>query len=852
MLGTSNLANILVNGNLDVLGTSNLANVLTNGNLDVLGMSNLANVLVNGNLDVLGMSNLANVIVNGNLDVLGISNLANVGIAGNLNVLGMSNLGNVDIGNLVVNGIAGVYGDSGIGGNLDVIGYISGANLLSSGISNLTEVGISANLDVLGMTTMANLSAGNLVVLELSNLANVGVSGNLDVLGISNLGNVDIGNLSVYGLTILYGELGVVGNLGILGSIAGNNTEFGNLVIREEGKIEFRDTTTYIQSGIAGNLDIWATDGNVNITANHDIVLTANAPSTIRLVGPGNAPIASFNVDAGGNAFMSFGGTSGEAGYGIKADASGNVLIKSSGADWGSIGNTQISIAGRTVALGGSNTIGFENLDGTINADTQITMGTIQNDKLANSGITIAGQPVSLGGTASIGFSDLTGNIAATQIDPSSITNDQLSGFISNDKLTNSGITIAGQNVSLGGTANIGFSDLTGNIAATQIDPSSITNDQLAGFISNDKLINSSLTIAGQNVSLGGTASIGFSDLTGNISATQIDPASITNDQLAGSITNAKLSNSNIVIGGQTINLGGSGSLAFSNITGNISATQIDPNSITNTQLAGSITNAKLSNSNIVIGGQTINLGGSGSLAFSDLTGNIAASQISPLTITNAQLAGSITNSKLVNSNIVIGGQTINLGGSGNIGMSNLSDVSNSDILDGSLLRWDSTALLYYRRRTQYYSYAAYGQLASYSSATQKAILLSSTWSSRTEDTIYFYPAAKFTINGTTGSIGGFDSNKVYKIEFHISQNSNNISTTMSWRARIFGGTTSAGTKVRDVSIGSVTDDRAPSLHCVVIIGGYTSYYFDYGITAGTYSTTVSPDCQISISFNEI
>ena len=476
-----------------------------------------------------------------------------------------------------------------------------------------------------------------------------------------------------------------------------------------------------VNAAANSNLDIRSTTGNVNITANGDIILTSNSPSTIKLVGPGNSPMVSISQDAGGNTFMSFGSTTGEAGYGIKADATGNVLIKSQGAaGWAGVSNTQISIAGRTVELGGSNTIGFDNL--------------------------------------------------------------------------------------------------TGNIAATQISPTSITNAQL---------VNSNVIVAGKTVALGSSATIGFSDLsTGNIAATQISPATITNTQLV---------NSNIVIGGQTINLGGSGSLEFSNITGSLN---------TGTQIVnGNIANAKLANSNIVIGGQTINLGGSGSLEFSNITGSLN---------TGTQIVnGNIANAKLANSNIVIGGQTINLGSAGSLVLSNISDVSSSDALDGSLLRWDSTALLYYRRRTQYYSYAAYGQLASYSSATQKAILLNSTWASRTVDTTYSYPAAKFTISGT-GSIGGFDSNKVYKIEFHISQNSNNISTTMSWRARIFGGTTSAGTVVRDVSIGSVTDDRAPSLHCVVIIGGYTSYYFDYGITAGTYSTTVSPDCQISISFNEI
>ena len=190
---------------------------------------------------------------------------------------------------------------------------------------------------------------------------------------------------------------------------------------------------------------------------------------------------------------------------------------------------------------------------------------------------------------------------------------------------------------------------------------------------------------------MGVPGNINFSDLTGNIAATQIDPTSITNDQLAGSISNEKLSNSNVIVAGKTINLGSSATIGFSDLTGNIAATQIDSASITNSQLAGSITNSKLANSNIVIGGQTINLGGSGSLAFSNITGNIAATQIDSASITNSQLAGSITNSKLVNSNIVIGNQTINLGGSGNIGLSNLSGVSiTGSPSNGSILKYNA------------------------------------------------------------------------------------------------------------------------------------------------------------------
>ena len=85
-----------------------------------------------------------------------------------------------------------------------------------------------------------------------------------------------------------------------------------------------------------------------------------------------------------------------------------------------------------------------------------------------------------------------------------------------------------------------------------------------------------------------------------------------------------------------------------------------------------------------MIGGQTINLGGSGDLAFSNITGNLN-------TVTQI-VNGNIANAKLANSNIVIGGQTINLGGSGNIRLSNLSDVSISGaVSNNSILKYNSS-----------------------------------------------------------------------------------------------------------------------------------------------------------------
>ena len=81
-----------------------------------------------------------------------------------------------------------------------------------------------------------------------------------------------------------------------------------------------------------------------------------------------------------------------------------------------------------------------------------------------------------------------------------------------------------------------------------------------------------------------------------------IAAGAVDNDMLAGSIANAKLANSSIVVGGVTLNLGDTDATPAFDLT---DATNYPTSSltgtITNTQLAGSIANAKLANSKIVV-----------------------------------------------------------------------------------------------------------------------------------------------------------------------------------------------------------------------------------------------------------
>ena len=153
----------------------------------------------------------------------------------------------------------------------------------------------------------------------------------------------------------------------------------------------------------------------------------------------------------------------------------------------------------------------------------------------------------------------------------------------------------AGHFLKTDGSGQLGFSAV-----ATSTLTGTITNDQLAGSIANGKLSNSAVTVtAGDGLSGGGSVALGAtvslavgvddSSIETNSDALRVKAGGITNTMLAGSIANGKLANDGITIGDTDTSLGGTITALSGLTTASIDNITLDGNSITTTNSNGDL-----------------------------------------------------------------------------------------------------------------------------------------------------------------------------------------------------------------------------------------------------------------------
>ena len=344
------------------------------------------------------------------------------------------------------------------------------ASVAGAGLAGGAGSALSVDLDELSAAAVDN-SADSIVFIDASDNSSKKES-------IADL----VAGMDGTGLTATNGVLAVdaaqsqITSLGTLTALTVDNIAMNGAVI---GHTSDTDLIT-LSSGVvtvAGELDATSLD----ISGNADIDGTLEADA-ITIGGESMAEVIADTVGA-------MVGSNTETGINVTFDDSDNTLDFVIGA-----GVIRDSMLNDDVATG---------LAG---AGTTATSGVL--NVIGGDGITVNADEVEAAvDDSSIELSATNGS-GVLQVKASGITNAMLNGSIANDKLANSSVSLGGVSVALGGTdATPAFDlqDATGY--ATTALVGTITNAQLAGSIANDKLANSSITVGGQAVALGGTIS---------------------------------------------------------------------------------------------------------------------------------------------------------------------------------------------------------------------------------------------------------------------------------------------------------------------------------------------------------
>jgi FtsZ-binding cell division protein ZapB len=327
---------------------------------------------------------------------------------------------------------------------------------------------------------------------------------------------------------------------------------------------------------------------------------------------------------------------------------------------------------------------------------------------LASDSVTVAGNSVSLGGSTDISHADLS-SISADQHHAKD--HDHTEGDVSavpNNGLANSSVTVAGNSVSLGGSAGISHADLSsigssdhhtrpsaGNALAdnsntfdveeSSIDHNNLTNSGQADAHHTRPSAGSGLAESSNTFAVSPSAFAGTylsDDGSGNLT---VDAGNGLEDDDSGNLQAAlgnalgfdgsnriAVTTDSVTVAGNSVSLGGSTGISHADL-GSVSADQHHAKDHEHTESGVStVPNAGLTNSSLSVAGNSVSLGGSTGVDYVDL-GDTGSS----FPIPNADLANS--------SVTVTSGDGLKNGGSASLGSSTTLDVEPSDFAGSAL-----------------------------------------------------------------------------------------------------------------------------------------------------------------------
>ena len=306
--------------------------------------------------------------------------------------------------------------------------------------------------------------------------------------------------------------------------------------------------------------------------------------------------------------------------------------------------------------------------------DPVITLGGaltgVANSQLVNDDVSFGGVTVALGGadaTPAFDLSDATNYPTSALV--GTITNTQLAGSIANNKLVNDGITIAGNDISLGGSITAAtILAGTGVVSGSDAVPNPLADGNGIADFSYDggtAGILVAVEVDGSTLTVGATG-VKVSD--DGITAAQIADDAVRTAAIAdGDVTNVKLANDSVTIGSTEVDLGATAttlaglssvtSTSFVGaLTGNAStATKIA--SITNSDIVQLAATQALTNKDLTGAGNTFptfNQNTTGNAATATVAAGVAANSVALGTDTTGDYVASLG----VGTGVTIGSNT--------------------------------------------------------------------------------------------------------------------------------------------------------------------------------------------------
>jgi hypothetical protein len=450
-------------GNRALAANANISFNAATGNLSVT----LLNVASNANIGNVGVSGLVTVtgnVTGGNLNTAGIANIgANANVTGNLNVTANANV------------TANVNANNVIAGNLVSATLLTGT-LTTAAQPNITSVGTLTSLAVTG-----NITAGNLLGIFANGNSNVRIPASNGNVNISATGSANIVVITGTGVNVA-GTLNATGNanlqnLGTAQVLATANVTAPQLISNiATGTAPFVVTSTTQVANLNSATAGAATNASA-LLQNTSTATTVYPTFTTSGANGNSSAVINTSISANlGNASITattfVGALSGNATTAgtVTTAAQGNITSVGTLSTLGVNGTvTAVSFTANTGIFSGNGSA-LTNLNA-----SNISSGTLNQDRLANSNVILGSTTLALGtttttvaGLSSVTSTTFVGALTGAATTAGTVTTNAQPNITSTGTLTSLTVTgnVAGGNITTGGVVAATGNVTGGNVYA--------------------------------------------------------------------------------------------------------------------------------------------------------------------------------------------------------------------------------------------------------------------------------------------------------------------------------------------------------------------------------------------------